>query len=161
VEDQLGEGPAHHTVELGGTVRVDDLPADRRWPRYAEQVSRLGIASMLLTPLPGAEGPQGLLTACSAVSYAFGPAVEQIVPNVANRVAVALAYADKLRHMRRAIDTRTTIGQACGILIERHKIRPERAFEMLVQASQRNHLKLRELAARLVETGQEPERITR
>lgn len=160
LEDQLGEGPAHYAAERGGTVRVDDLAADTRWPGYTPQASGLGLRSMLVTALPSTHGPHGTFTACSAAPDAFGAAAEQIMPNVANRVAIALAHADMLRHMRRAIDSRTTIGQACGILIERHRIRPEAAFEMLVRASQRNHLKLRDIAARLVETGQEPEAIT-
>jgi GAF domain-containing protein len=160
LEDQLGEGPGHDAAERAETVRVDDLAAESRWPRYAAQASSLGLRSMLVTPLPSAHGPHGTFTVCAEEPDAFGRAAEQIMPNVANRVAIALAHADMLRHMRRAIDSRTTIGQACGILIERHKIRPEDAFELLVRASQRNHLKLREIAARVVETGQEPEAIT-
>lgn len=158
LEDQLGEGPAHD-AEQGGTVRVDDLAADTRWPRYAAQASGLGLCSMLVTALPSAEGPRGNFSVCSPEPNGFGDAAEQIVPNVANRVAIAVAHADMMRHMRRAIDSRSTIGQACGILIERHKLPPDQAFEMLVRASQRNHLKLRDLAARLVETGQEPDAI--
>lgn len=160
LEDQLGEGPAHDAAERGTTVRVDDLAADPRWPGYAAQASGLGLRSSLVTPLPWAHGPRGTCALYSEEPHAFGPAAEQIVPNVANRVAIALAHADMLRHMHRAIDSRTVIGQACGILIERHKIDPEQAFRMLVRASQCNHLKLRDLADRLVETGLEPDAIT-
>lgn len=156
LEDQLGEGPAHDAVEDANPVRVDDLAADTRWPRYAEQASALGLRSVLVSALPCAHGPHGVFAVCSVHRHAFGPAAEQVVPNVANRVAIAVAHADMLHHMRRAIDSRTTIGQACGILMERHKIRPDEAFKRLVRASQRNHLKLRDLAARLVETGEEP-----
>jgi GAF domain-containing protein len=160
LEDQLGEGPAHAATAQTQTVRVDDLAADTRWPSYTPHASGLGLRSMLVTALPSSHGPHGTFAVCSAHPDAFGATAEQIMPNVANRVAIALAHADMLRHMRRAIDSRTTIGQACGILIERHRIRPEEAFEMLVRASQRNHLKLRDIAARLVETGQEPQAIT-
>jgi GAF domain-containing protein len=160
LEDRLGEGPAHDATEYGRTVRVDDLGADTRWPCYTAQAAGLGVRSLLVAALPSAHGPHGTFAVCSPEPEAFGRAAEQIMPNVANRVAIALAHADMLRHMRRAIDSRTTIGQACGILIERHKIRPDEAFEMLVRASQHNHLKLRDIAARLVETGQEPEAIT-
>lgn len=159
LEDQLGEGPGHDATERGATVRVDDLAAETRWPRYTAQTRGLGLRSMLIAALSSAHGPHGTFAVCSKEPDAFGRAAEQIMPNVANRVAIALAHADMLRHMRRAIDSRTTIGQACGILIERHRIRPEDAFEMLVRASQRNHLKLRDIATRVVETGQEPDTI--
>jgi GAF domain-containing protein len=160
LEDQLGEGPAHDAAEQLTTVRVDDLTTETRWPSYTAQASGLGLRSLLVATLPSTHGPHGAFTVCSDRPEAFGRAAEQIMPNVANRVAIALAHADMLRHMRRAIDSRTTIGQACGILIERHRIRPDEAFEMLVRASQRNHVKLRDIAARLVETGQEPDAIT-
>lgn len=160
LEDQLGEGPAHDAAERAGTVRVDDLTTDTRWPSYTPQASALGLRSILVAPLPSTHGPHGTFGVCSAKPDAFGATAEQIMPNLANRVSIALAHADMLRHMRRAIDSRTTIGQACGILMERHRIRSEDAFEMLVRASQRNHLKLRDIAARLIETGQEPEAIT-
>ncbi|HZC53673.1 MAG TPA: GAF and ANTAR domain-containing protein [Mycobacterium sp.] len=159
LEDQVGEGPGHDAAEGPRTIRVDDLAADRRWPHYAPQASGLGLCSILVTALPCTHGPRGTLIVCSQERAAFGPAAEQILPNVANRIAIAVAHADMLRHMRRAIDSRTVIGQACGILIERHKIPAEQAFKMLVRASQRNHLKLRDLAGRLVETGEEPDAI--
>lgn len=160
LEDQLGEGPAHDATEHRKTIRVDDLLNETRWPCYTARAGALGLRSMLVTVLPSSHGPQGTFAVCSEQPDSFSRAAEQIMPNVANRVAIALAHADMLRHMRRAIDSRTTIGQACGILIERHKVRPADAFEMLVRASQRNHLKLRDIAARVVETGQEPESVT-
>jgi hypothetical protein len=115
-----------------------------------------GVGSLLACPLPYATGDRGTLLLCARDAGAFGHAAEQILPNVANRMCVALAHAEKLDQLRQAIQTRQVIGQACGILMERHKVRADRAFEMLVRASQCNHLKIRELASRLVETGQEP-----
>ena len=99
----------------------------------------------------------GLLLFCA--SAPFPSAAHGILPVVATRVGVALAHAEKLAHLLRAIDSRQTIGQACGILVERHRLRPDEAFSVLRRASQRNHLKLRDLAARVVETGQEPDDI--
>jgi hypothetical protein len=160
LEDELGEGPAHDAAERAETVRVDDLTTETRWPTFTPRAAGLGLRSMLVSALPTGHGPQGTFTVCSLQLAAFGRAGEHIMPNVANRVAIAVAHADMLRHMRRAIDSRTTIGQACGILVERHKILPEDALGMLARASQRNHLKLRDLAARVVETGQEPDTIT-
>ena len=52
------------------------------------------------------------------------------------------------------MDTRDLIGQAKGILMERFKLTGEQAFELLVQASQTTHRKLREVADELVHSGQ-------
>lgn len=48
---------------------------------------------------------------------------------------------------------RTVIGQAQGILIERHTVTADGAFQMLVRASQDTNRKLRDIAADLVRTG--------
>jgi AmiR/NasT family two-component response regulator len=40
--------------------------------------------------------------------------------------------------------------------MERHKVTADEAFNLLVQASQHSHLKLREVAERLTETGRTP-----
>ncbi len=60
-----------------------------------------------------------------------------------------------------AIEGQRAIGQAVGILVERHKILPEEGFERLRTASQNANIKLREIARRMVETGEEPEQVGR
>jgi AmiR/NasT family two-component response regulator len=53
--------------------------------------------------------------------------------------------------------TRETIGQAVGILVERYKVTPTQAFALLVRSSQHRNIKLRDVAAQLVETGVDPQ----
>lgn len=60
----------------------------------------------------------------------------------------ALAEADGLR---RAMESRSDIDIAKGILVERHRIDPQRAFNMLVELSQRHHTKLADVAKALVD----------
>jgi AmiR/NasT family two-component response regulator len=46
------------------------------------------------------------------------------------------------------------IGQAKGILMKRHKITGDRAFQLLVRVSQNSNIELAEVARYLVETGE-------
>ncbi|WP_246080451.1 ANTAR domain-containing protein [Modestobacter altitudinis] len=55
--------------------------------------------------------------------------------------------------LERALSLSRQIGMALGILIERHKITEAEAFRLLVAASQRENVKLRHVAGRLVLTG--------
>jgi AmiR/NasT family two-component response regulator len=55
--------------------------------------------------------------------------------------------------LKRAVGTRQLIGQAQGILMERLKVTDERAFGLLVRASQDTNRKLVDIAAELVATG--------
>ncbi len=61
-----------------------------------------------------------------------------------------------MTNLHRAIESRQVIGQATGILMERHRLSPKQAFDTMVTASQESHLKLREVALRINETGEEP-----
>ena len=70
----------------------------------------------------------------------------------------ALRSAQTEEHLRSAIATRTLIGQAQGVLMERLKLTPDQAFAVLSRLSQESNVKLREVARRLVETGEIPGR---
>ncbi|MGY2127007.1 ANTAR domain-containing protein [Blastococcus sp. SYSU DS0617] len=48
------------------------------------------------------------------------------------------------------------IGIAMGIVMERHRLTEEQAFGVLVRLSQDGNVKVRDIAARIVETGQLP-----
>lgn len=61
----------------------------------------------------------------------------------------------------RALESHERVGQAIGILIERHKLTAREAFATLVKASQEHQIKLRQIAERIIETGLEPEQAVR
>ena len=58
--------------------------------------------------------------------------------------------------LRTALGTRTLIGKALGIIIEREGVNETEAFEMLKNMSQHRNVKLRDLAARMVEDARPP-----
>jgi AmiR/NasT family two-component response regulator len=70
----------------------------------------------------------------------------------------AVVEAEAMQELRREIDnlktalvSRAVIEQAKGILIAQSRVTPEEAFQLLVRASQRENVKLKEIAARMVE----------
>ena len=58
--------------------------------------------------------------------------------------------ASEIHDLRRALESRTVISTAIGILIERHRISEDQAFAMLVRTSQSQNVKLRLIAATVV-----------
>ena len=64
----------------------------------------------------------------------------------ATHAAVAMAGSRRERQLTEAISSRDLIGQAKGILMQRHKVTGVRAFEILIKASQDSNIKLREVA---------------
>ena len=76
-----------------------------------------------------------------------------------------LELADDLHvrngQLRHALDSRIVIEQAKGILAERHGLELREAFEALRRASRANRIKLRVLAARVVEADVTPHEVVR
>ena len=83
-------------------------------------------------------------------AQAFAIAVDRLVSqDLAARREVQL---------REAVDAQKHIGQATGIMMERHRLTATVAFGLLKVASQNRNIKLREIAQRVIDTGQEPDR---
>jgi len=60
--------------------------------------------------------------------------------------------SEKIQQLEQGLESRTVIGKALGICIERYGISEEQAFQFLVRISQDQNVKLRDVAARLVDT---------
>ena len=59
-----------------------------------------------------------------------------------------LAYLRKeVTELRQALETRTVIGQAVGMLMERYKVSADAAFSVLTRVSRQTNVKVREVAA--------------
>lgn len=61
------------------------------------------------------------------------------------------ALRDEVEGLKVALQSRATIEQAKGVLMGAQHCRPDEAFDLLVKASQRENIKLREIALRIVE----------
>jgi hypothetical protein len=73
--------------------------------------------------------------------------VGQTVEEIRKSLDACLAQIGQLE---KALESRDIIGQAKGILMARQHITADAAFELLVRASQRTNVKLRDVAAELV-----------
>ena len=74
--------------------------------------------------------------------------------------SVALATARREAGLRQAIDARHLIGQAQGILMERFDLTADQSFAVLRRYSQENNVKLRSVAAEIIETRKLPGVVT-
>jgi hypothetical protein len=115
-----------------------------------------GVRALLVCALPLPHGQDAVLSLYARRPAAFDAAAELVVPVFAARAAIAIAHADRVINLERAMQSRQMIGQAVGILMERHRLTAQQAFDTLVAASQESQLKLREVALRVTESGEEP-----
>ena len=153
LQAEVGQGPCLDAVYEKEMVRVPDMAHETRWPLFADRASRAGAAGMLAFQLYVEGDNLGALNLYSRHAGVFDDESEHVGLVFATHASVAYAAVRKQSDLVRAVSTRQVIGQAQGILMERHKITDDRAFGMLVKASQRSNVKLRDVADRLVRTG--------
>ncbi|GAA4986842.1 GAF and ANTAR domain-containing protein [Kineococcus glutinatus] len=154
LQDETGQGPCLDALFRQQTVRVGDLAAETRWPRLAERVGEIGARSMLCLQLFVEGEDLGALDLIASGPDAFDDESEDVGLLFAAQAAVALADAQQAQDLRTAMTSRNLIGQAQGILMERHKITAEQAFALLAKVSQDRNVKLRDLAEELIFSGQ-------
>jgi GAF domain-containing protein len=158
---EVGEGPCVQSSREERTVRSDDLTTETRWPLFARRAAEFGIASMLSMQLFVEGDKMGALNLYATETHGFDGEDEDIGMLLAAHAAVAMAADRREANLMIAIDSRDIIGQAKGILMERHKISASEAFDLLVFASQTLHRKLRDIARDLTETGELGYRVNR
>jgi GAF domain-containing protein len=154
---ELGEGPCLDAVSAAEAVHSRDLAEDPRWPRWGPVVATdLAVRSMLSVQLYTHQRTMGSFNVYGRRPDAFDTAAVALAGSFAAHAAIAYARTFDRQNLETALATRNLIGQAQGILMERHKMTADRAFEVLATASQQSNTKLIEIARRLVETGVSP-----
>lgn len=154
LQQKLKSGPCISAAEEQALIRIDDMRRETRWPDFAVEAENLGVASMLCVPLRVHERCLGTLSLYSELAATFTGHDERVTTLFATLAAIALAEAQRTDQLQTALGNRDVIGQAKGILMERHRMTSDAAFDCLSQASQDVNMKLTAVARHLVETGE-------
>ncbi|GAB2623913.1 GAF and ANTAR domain-containing protein [Kocuria arenosa] len=159
IQYHYGDGPCLTAAREHRVVYLRDTRTDPRWPAYGQAAAANGIRSALGVPLDlGGEATAGL-NVYADVPGAFDQATLQVVERRVAEASTILRLAVRLaRHreteadLRTAMESRTTIDLAVGIVMAQNRCTQERAFEILRAASSHRNVKLRQVAADLVAT---------
>jgi GAF domain-containing protein len=153
-----GTGPCLNAFRDGKVYRIPSTERDERWPEFCRTALQHGIQSTLSLPLLVGEDSVGALNFYSRGEDAFSEDDQEYGEAFALQAAVVLANAQAYWDARTlserlsdAMRSRADIEQAKGILMAQSKVGPERAFDMLRIASQRENRKLREIAREIVD----------
>jgi GAF domain-containing protein len=153
----LREGPCYDALHMHEIVHSDDLATDRRWPRWGPLVAKeVGVVSIVSYRLYTTRDTLGAMNLYSLKPKAFDDDDINNGQALAAHVGVALAASQNAANLQTAISTRTLIGRAEGILMERFGMRPDQAFAVLRRVSQRRNVRLNRVAEELVRTRETP-----
>ncbi|MCV7177426.1 GAF and ANTAR domain-containing protein [Mycolicibacterium sphagni] len=156
--EKLGEGPCITCIRSGRPAVSGSLGSDRRWPHLGGAVARMGVHSVLALPLIVGDRVVGAINSYAYARDAFAEHAIQLGSQFAGPAAVSvyntqLLASTKLRttQLQQALRSRAVIDQAIGILRSRSGGTAQEAFDRLTRISQREHVKLADVAEQLVE----------
>jgi GAF domain-containing protein len=153
----LGQGPSLDALVGGSPVISGDLSTDPRWPEWGPVAfETLKVRSVLSLRLIVGARPHGVMSMYSRTPEAFGPEDVVTAQTMAAHAAIALGDALEREQFTQALASRTVIGQATGIVMERFGLDEDAAFAVLRRLSQTMNVKIRDLADQLVESGHLP-----
>ena len=152
-----GEGPCLQAFRDGVPYRIDATRDDTTFPAFSATCVEHGILSTLSLPMVAGREPLGAFNLYSRAEDAFSAQDEEAARQFASQAAIvvgnAAAYWDAHQltlDLHAALRSRAVIEQAKGILMGAQRCTADEAFQVMVRASQRENVKLRDIAARIV-----------
>ncbi len=152
---QYGQGPCVMAAKTGEDVDARQVATDDRWPSYGPRVSELGVVSQWAFALRNDGRTWGALNLYSMGDDSFDEVSRETAALFATSASVAHGLAHKVRTLTTAIESRTIIGKAVGIVMSSYGLDDNRAFSFLIRASQTGNTKLRKVAREIVERANE------
>ncbi len=157
---ESGAGPCLDSWRTGRIIRLDDIAdAAEVYPLFAQAAQDHGVHSSLSLPLLAGDEAVGALNLYARVPAGFSEEDEATGQVLASAAAIVLVNASAYwqaaqlsEQLNHAMQSRAVIEQAKGILMARSpQLTADEAFDVLRKASQRENVKLRDIAQRIVD----------
>lgn len=163
IQNDFGDGPCLHAAREQVTVHVSDLSSEPRWPEYVAALRANGVSSVAAVPFnlesDGLAALNLYATHPDALNAQTVAAAEEYARRAAKSLRLAVRFSvrdDNAADLKAALESRTIIDLAVGIIMGQNRCRQHEAFTILRAASGRSHIKLRSLAAQIVASMGEP-----
>ncbi|MCU1631641.1 MAG: histidine kinase [Micrococcaceae bacterium] len=150
---ELGKGPCLSAWSEGRATYVEDTEADQRWPLWSASAAKTGIRSCFSVPLQA--GPQGIgaMKIYAGTPDAFTVQDQKVLANLARSAAVLLGHiqgSDTPQRIsatfRETLWVRDLIATARGVIMERHGVEEDEAFNYILNGAGNNGVSLHEFA---------------
>lgn len=162
---RTGQGPCVSAFEERTAISSEHLSTDHRWPRLAAAVPA-AVTGCVAAPIEIGDRLVGALNVYGVDGTeitAQRQETAELLAATLGAVVYELELNDELvrlsADMRRALDSRSTIEQAKGIIMAHHGCGPDEAFAHLVDLSSQQERKLREVARSVVDAAVDTARL--
>ncbi|WP_307427525.1 GAF and ANTAR domain-containing protein [Pseudarthrobacter defluvii] len=162
-----GGGPRATALQTRTIVVVRDVCSEPGWRQYCEAITDLGCCSVLAVPLDLGSGGEAVLDFFAPETALFTAEVIEDVQAFAGiagqalRVELRIMFAELLTgNLKAALESRTTIDLACGMIMALNRCSQNEAFDILRRASIARNQKLHSLAQEIISNVSGAEEIT-
>jgi GAF domain-containing protein len=156
-----GDGPCIHAYRSGERTLIPSTIASDDYPEFCAAAAEHGFLCVVSFPLATPKGRIGAMNHYSRLENAFGAAEIEVGDRFAQQAAFLLvnaqAYWDARslsENLAEAMESRATIEQAKGIIMASTGTDPDGAFAVLKEQSQRENIKVRDIAEEIVRRSQ-------
>lgn len=154
-----GSGPCLDAFRFGKPFVVDSTLEPGDWQEFRHAAADHGVLSSLSLPLraPTQDQAVGALNLYARTERAVGPEDVELGLTFAGHAAYLLLNAEAYweartlsENLAKALESHATIDQAKGIIMATAGCTADEAMHLLIQQSQHQNIKLREVAAEIV-----------
>ena len=149
VQSSSHEGPCVEASEEELVV-VRDARHEQRWPDYIGRATKLGLLSQIGVRLRSDAHGVICLNLHSTTHADIDAGSVGVAEHFAVHAGLALGHVLKEEQLSTAIGTRTVIGTAVGIMMERYGMTQAAAFSFLVRQASTENRKVRVIASEVV-----------
>jgi GAF domain-containing protein len=157
LQEQFDEGPCVDAFLTDAAVLAPDMATDPRWPSVGPLAAGHGIRAVLGVPVDLPEGPVGTLNVYAArphrwhqADVAAIQAYTRVIASLLRAAVRAHVSGKAARQLQRALDHRSLIEQAKGVIMERRGLDQQAAFELLRSQARSTRRRLDEVASEVV-----------
>ena len=157
LQEQFGEGPCIDAFLDDAPVLAPDLGADPRWPSVGPLAARHGVRAVLGVPIDLRDGPMGTLNVYAAQPRGWDDsevaaiqAYTRVIASLLRSAVQAHVSGRAATQLQQALDSRSLIEQAKGVLMERRGLDQQAAFELLRSRARSTRRRLQDVARETV-----------
>ncbi|KRE91440.1 MULTISPECIES: GAF and ANTAR domain-containing protein [unclassified Arthrobacter] len=158
IEQVLGDGPCVRALREMTPIMIDDVAKDPRWPEFNEKLAEHNVRSSLGVPLEITGDARAALNFFAAKPHVFTADVYDKAVGFAGAAHNTMQLSvrintieNRAEDLEAALESRTAINLACGVIMAQNRCSQEEAMEILTKVSSNRNRKLRDVARELIE----------
>lgn len=158
LEQAIGDGPCIRALREMSPVIIDDVTTDSRWSELNRKFAEKNIYSSLGVPLEITSDASAALNFFASKPGAFTQDVYDkalgFTESARSTLLLAVrmgAVQSRADDLEAAMQSRTAINLACGVIMGQNRCSQTEAMEILTKVSSNRNRKLRDVATELVE----------